>query len=153
MRYLNFEQLKMKNGPEDRPAKILVVDDEKNQLVLIHDELVEAGYEVITSQTGKGLLNLIVDECIDLVVLDIKMQGEYGLDILQDIRNRFYDLPVIMHTAYDTFKGDQKSIAADYYVVKGFDKTELKQRIAMALDVGAAGNLDYRKERLETECH
>jgi len=57
-------------------------------------------------------------------------------DLLQDIRNRFYDLPVVLCTAYDTFKEDMKSIAADYYVIKSFDLSELKSKIAMALDAG-----------------
>ena len=54
--------------------------------------------------------------------------------ILQDIRNRFYDLPVILCSAYDTYKEDPKSIAADYYVVKSFDLSELKTMIKRALD-------------------
>ena len=57
-----------------------------------------------------------------------------GLDLLQDIRNRFYDLPVVLCTAYDTFKEDMKSISADYYVIKSFDLTELKSKIALALE-------------------
>jgi len=67
-------------------------------------------------------------------VLDIKMVDYNGLDLLQDIRNRFYDLPVILSTAYDTFKEDLKAIAADSYVVKSFDLTELKKQIAQALE-------------------
>jgi DNA-binding response OmpR family regulator len=73
----------------------------------------------------------------DLVVLDIKTVYYNGTDILQDIRNQFYDLPVILSTAYDSFKEDMKSIAADFYVTKSFDLTELKQKIAMALDASS----------------
>jgi DNA-binding NtrC family response regulator len=57
-----------------------------------------------------------------------------GLDLLQDIRNKFYDLPVVLCTAYDTFKENMKSIAADFYVIKSFDLSELKNKIAMALE-------------------
>ena len=57
-----------------------------------------------------------------------------GLDLLQDIRNKFYDLPIILCSAYDTFKDDMKSIAADHYVVKSFDLSELKGRIKEALE-------------------
>ena len=69
-----------------------------------------------------------------MVILDIKMVDYNGLDILQDIRNHFYDLPVILSTAYDTFKEDMKSIAADFYVIKNYDLTQLKKKIAMALE-------------------
>jgi DNA-binding response OmpR family regulator len=93
----------------------------------------ESGYEVITADSGYRLLERIEEEKPDLIVLDIKMVGYDGLDLLQDIRNKFYELPVVLCTAYDTFKRDMKSIAADFYVIKSFDLTELKSKVAMAL--------------------
>ena len=57
-----------------------------------------------------------------------------GLELLQEIRNRHYDLPVILCSAYDTYKEDQKSITANYYVVKSFDLSELKIVIQRALE-------------------
>lgn len=118
-------------------AKILIVDDEEHIRYLYSEELSDAGYEVITAENGHRLLERIEEEKPDLVVLDIKMVDYNGLDLLQDIRNKFYDLPVVLCTAYDTFKEDMKSIAADYYVIKSFDLTELKNKIAMALEAGA----------------
>ena len=118
-------------------AKILVVDDEEHIRYLYSEELSEAGYEVITTDSGHKLLEKIEDERPDLIVLDIKMVDYNGLDLLQDIRKEFYDLPVVLCTAYDTFKEDMKSISADFYVIKSFDLTELKNKITMALE--AAG--------------
>ena len=118
-------------------AKILIVDDEEHIRYLYSEELSDAGYEVITAENGHLLLEKIEKEKPDLVVLDIKMVDYNGLDLLQDIRNKFYDLPVVLCTAYDTFKEDMKSIAADYYVIKSFDLSELKNKIAMALEAGA----------------
>ena len=115
-------------------AKILIVDDEEHIRLLYSEELTEAGYEVITAESGHKLLERIEEEKPDLVILDIKMVDYNGLDLLQDIRNRFYNLPVILCTAYDTFKEDMKSIAADFYVIKSFDLTELKNKIALALE-------------------
>ena len=117
-------------------AKILVVDDEEHIRFLYSEELTEVGYEVITAEDGHRLIERIEDEKPDLVVLDIKMVDYNGLDLLQDIRNKFYNLPVVLCTAYDTFKEDMKSIAADFYVIKSFDLTELKSKIAMALEAG-----------------
>ena len=116
---------------------ILVVDDEPNSLFVTSQILKDQSYQVITAENGHLLLEKIEEEKPDLVVLDIKMVDYNGLDLLQDIRNRFYDLPVVLCTAYDTFKEDMKSIAADYYVIKSFDLSELKSKIAMALDAGA----------------
>jgi two-component system response regulator (stage 0 sporulation protein F) len=115
-------------------AKILVVDDEEHIRLLYSEELIEAGYEVITAADGHELTERIEKEKPDLVILDIKMIDYNGLDLLQEIRNQFYDLPVILCTAYDTFKEDIKSIAADFYVIKSFDLTELKKKIAKALE-------------------
>lgn len=118
----------------DKPKKILIVDDEEHIRLLYSEELADEGYEVATAKSGFKLLERIEEEKPDLVVLDIKMAEYNGLDLLQDIRNKHYDLPVILCTAYDTFKEDIKSIAADHYVVKSFDLTELKNKIAAALE-------------------
>lgn len=115
-------------------AKILIVDDEEHIRFLYSEELTDEGYEVATADSGYQLLERIEQEKPDLVILDIKMVDYNGLDLLQDIRNRYYDLPVILCTAYDTFKEDMKSIAADFYVIKSFDLTELKNKVKMALD-------------------
>ena len=119
-------------------AKILIVDDEEHIRYLYSEELSDAGYDVITAGSGYKLMEKIKEEQPDLVVLDIKMVGYNGLDLLQDIRNNFYDLPVVLCTAYDTFKRDMKSIAADFYVIKSFDLTELKSKVAMALEATVA---------------
>ena len=114
--------------------KILIVDDEKSIRILYHDELTEEGYNVITLGDGSKLRETIEQWRPDLIVLDINL-GEYdGLDLLQDIRNRNYDMPVILSTVYPHFKYDLRSIAADYYVVKNSDLNELKTKIKMAIE-------------------
>ena len=114
--------------------RILIVDDEESIRILYADELTEEGYQVITTADGSRLLELIEQERPDLIVLDIVL-GEYsGLDLLQDIRNAHYNLPVIICTAYSTFKYDLRAIAADHYVVKSSDVKELKLKVKMALE-------------------
>ena len=81
-------------------AKILIVDDEEHIRFLYSEELSEAGYEVITADSGYKLIEKIEEEKPDLVVLDIKMVDYNGLDLLQDIRNRFYNLPVVLCTGH-----------------------------------------------------
>ncbi|MEW6326758.1 MAG: response regulator [Thermodesulfobacteriota bacterium] len=115
-------------------AKILIVDDEENIRYLYSEELKADGYEVITADSGYMLLERIEKERPDIILLDIKMADYNGLDLLQDIRNKYYNLPVILCTAYDSYKGDVKSIAANSYVIKSFDLTELKKRITQALE-------------------
>jgi len=114
--------------------KILIVDDEEVIRMLYGEELEDDGYDVVTTGTGQGLTELIGKEKPNLIILDIKMAEHNGLDLLQDIRKEFYNIPVILCSAYSSYKGDLKSIAADYYVVKSADLTELKQKIKMALE-------------------
>lgn len=114
-------------------ARIMVVDDEDHIRLLYTEELGEEGYDVITADSGYQLLERIELEKPDLIVLDIKMIDYNGLDLLQDIRNKYYDLPVILCSAYDTFKEDMKSMAANDYVIKSFDLSELKGKIKKAL--------------------
>ncbi len=113
---------------------ILIVDDEEVIRMLYAEELEDDGYKVITASSGHGLIEMIEQEKPDLVVLDIKMAEHDGLDLLQVIRKEFYNIPVILCSAYSSYRGDLKSIAADYYVVKSADLSELKQKIKMALE-------------------
>ena len=115
-------------------GRILIVDDEESTCLLYAEELSEEGYEVIITNDYLGLLEIIKQQRPDLIVLDIRL-GEYnGLDLLQDIRNVYYDMPVILCSVYSIFKYDIKSIAADFYVVKSFDLTELKLKIKKAME-------------------
>jgi len=84
----------------------LLVDDEENIRTLYGDALEEVGYNVITASNGDRALELIEKSKsggIDLVVLDIKMPGLDGVEVLTRIKNDMNpDLPVILLSAYDT---------------------------------------------------
>lgn len=115
-------------------AKILIVDDEEGIRMLYSMELQDEGYDVITLPDGKDLLAVVEAEQPDCIVLDIKMREYSGLDLLQQIRKKHYDLPVILNSAYSSFKVDLKAVAADYYVVKSSDLRELKEKLRVALE-------------------
>ena len=115
-------------------AKVLIVDDEEGIRMLYKMELEDEGYEVITLPDGKELMQVILNEKPDCLVLDIKMKEYNGLDLLQEIRNKHYNLPVILNSAYSSFKVDLKAVAADYYVVKSSDLGPLKEKLKIALE-------------------
>ena len=114
--------------------RVMIVDDEEHIRTLYKLELEDDGYDVVTLESGRGLVEKVREETPDVIVLDIKMVDGNGLDLLQEVRREFYDLPVILCSAYGSYKGDIKSIAADYYVVKSSDLAELKKRITEALE-------------------
>ncbi len=115
-------------------GKILVVDDEHHIRLLYQEELQLEGYDVVTSDGSENILEVLAREKPQVVVLDIKLEGNRsGLDLLQEIRGQDQSIPVILCTAYDSFQHDLKSIAADFYVVKSVDLTELKSKVEQAL--------------------
>jgi len=129
--------------------KILVVDDEATIRMLYTEVLTEEGYEVISTGDCEGLMEIIDKQKPDVILLDIRM-GQYdGLELLQHIRNAFYDTPVILSTAYSSFKYDLKSLAADYYVTKSADLQELKGKISMALAGSRSSEVQREEERVQ----
>lgn len=113
--------------------RLLIVDDEKNIRHLYAADLQDAGYQVDTAENGANAAELLNRYTFDLVVLDIHMGNESGLDILQDIVQQRKDLPVILCSAYSCYKEDFSSWLADGYVVKSSDTSALKAEIERVL--------------------
>ncbi len=114
--------------------KVLVVDDERHIRMLYQEELESEGYAIVTSDGQDDINELIARENPQVVILDIKLgPTRSGLDLLQEIRSKDQSLPVILSTAYDSFQHDLKSIAADFYVGKSVDLSELKEKVALAM--------------------
>jgi len=125
----------------DSTSKILVVDDEKHIRMLYQEELESEGYVVATSDGEEAIENVLARENPAVVILDIRLGPNHsGLDLLQTIRGLDARLPVILCTAYDSFQHDLKSIAADFYVVKSVDLSELKDKVRQALARSLKGN-------------
>lgn len=115
--------------------KLLVVDDELHIRLLYQEELQREGYDVAVSDGREPIMDVIAREKPELVILDIKLEGNpvTGLDILQTIRASAPELPVILSSAYDSFQHELKAIAADAYCVKSVDLTTLKETIQTVL--------------------
>ena len=121
-------------------AKILVVDDEKHIRMLYREELEAEGYTVATSDGEEDILDVVGRENPTIVILDIKLGvNRSGLDLLQEIRTKDQQIPVILSTAYDSFQHDLKSIARRLLqLVKSVDLSELKDKVRMALTKAGA---------------
>ena len=115
-------------------ARLLIVDDERDIRHLYAAELEDDGYDVATAGTGTEAAELLQKNEFDLVVLDIQMKGESGLQVLQKIVRERSDMPVILCTAFSCYKEDFSSWLADAYVVKSSDLTELKTEIRRLLE-------------------
>ncbi len=113
--------------------RLLIVDDEKNIRELYAADLEDAGYQVDTAADAAQVADLLQKHRFDLVVLDIHMGNECGLDILQDIIRERKDLPVVLCSAYSCYKEDFSSWLADGYVVKSSDTAALRDEIEKVL--------------------
>jgi CheY-like chemotaxis protein len=119
---------------------ILVVDDDASIRLLLEEELRAEGYEVAVAANGEEALQWISENQPDLVTLDIKMPGMMGLEVLRRIKQERPDLPVVMVTAYSSFRHDHDAEPADAYEVKSSDLAPLKRTIGRLLETKTAGN-------------
>jgi DNA-binding response OmpR family regulator len=100
-------------------ARVLVVDDEPDSVELLQEFLTSKGYEVITASNGEEALRKIKEERPHLVLLDVRMPGMNGLDVLRKVREFDQEVGVIMVTAVneeDTGREALKLGAFDYIV-------------------------------------
>nr|MCU0604834.1 sigma-54 dependent transcriptional regulator [Desulfobacterales bacterium] len=106
---------------------ILIVDDEKNYLLVLSAVLEDEGYEVLTAPDGAEALEIQKSSDLDLVVTDMKMPGMDGIELLEQIKARDPDLPVIMMTAHGTVDKAVEAMqkGAYSYILKPFDNERL----------------------------
>ena len=109
--------------------KILIVEDDESQRLLYRDELSEAGYEVILTANGKVAMKHLDKVKPDLVILDIVMPVMSGMETLGRIIRKYRDVPIILNTAYSTYRENFMSWGADAFVVKSADLGELKGKV------------------------
>jgi len=114
-------------------ATILVVDDESNIRLLYEKELRDEGYNVVLASDAREALAILNQLRPDLVVLDIKMPGMDGIEALHHILSKDNSIPVILNSAYSSYRDSFMSWSADAYVIKSSDLTELKSKIKALL--------------------
>lgn len=108
---------------------ILLVEDDKNQLLLYKQELLLEGYNIITAQDGQEAIKKVKEHTPDLIVMDINMPKMSGIESMGRILSEHKKIPIIINTAYGSYKDDFMSWSADAYIIKSSDITELKNKI------------------------
>jgi len=115
-------------------ARILIIDDEASIRFLYSQELCDEGHEVTEAASAAEAVEKLGSGPFDLVVLDVKLKNESGLDLLQTIVKERHNIPVIICSAFSCYKDDFSAWLADGYVVKSGDLTELKEEIKRVLE-------------------
>ncbi len=116
--------------------RILLVEDDEHIQFLIREELVENGYEVIIASDGVEAMSILQAEGApspDLIILDIRMPKMDGFETMGHILKSKIDSPIIIHSAYSGYKNHPLTMAADAYVVKSHNFTQLNEAISEVL--------------------
>ncbi len=116
---------------------ILVVDDEKNYLLVMETLLTGAGYEVLTVDSGEEALEQIRRNDLDLIITDMKMPRMSGIELMEQLKKVYADLPVVMMTAYGTVEKAVEAMkkGAFDYILKPFKNEELLLTVSKALEL------------------
>ncbi|MET3727115.1 DNA-binding response OmpR family regulator [Fictibacillus halophilus] len=115
-------------------TKILIVDDDKNILELVHLHLTEAGYQVFQARDGIEALDILRLKRCDLAVVDVMMPYMDGFVLTREIRQN-YDIPIILLTSKNQIEDKEQGYLSgtDDYLVKPFEARELLFRIKALL--------------------
>ncbi len=132
-------------------AKVLVVDDTETNIDIIVDTLGDL-YDLSVAMNGKSALELIEKDPPDIILLDIMMPEMNGYQVLEEIKNRGYSIPVIFITAMDELEAKTRGfeIGAVDYITKPFQPLEVTARVKTHLSLKLAkDSLENQNELLE----
>jgi len=106
---------------------ILIVDDDINLCKVLSEELTEIGYDTHFLTSGDDVLDYIKGNRVDLLLLDLKMPGKNGFDLLQELNFENIDMRIIVLTAYADVKSaiDSAKLGASDFISKPYDFDEL----------------------------
>ncbi len=116
-------------------AKILVADDEETHRSILSRLMMNEGFEVVTAGDGKDTLDSIASHRPDVLLLDLMMPGMNGMQVLNLVKEKDLDLPVIMITGYADVPGAVEAMrtGAHDYLAKPFNHHEVIRVVRRAL--------------------
>jgi len=131
-------------------AYILVVDDEEKIRNILRIMLSLKGHRVDLAASGEEALELVRENCYDLVIADIRMEGMSGLELLEEIKKLSPPVPVVFITAYATVESAVEAMRAGAvdYIPKPFEEERIHLTVERALGIS---KLLSEKEALKRE--
>ena len=122
----------------ERKSRVLVADDEEEIRKILSNILEKEGFEVITASDGEQAMQKICSDIPDAVLLDVRMPGLNGMEVLKKIKAIEENLPVVLVTAYaDTHQAVEAMKEGAYdYLAKPFDNNEVVWITSRALAEG-----------------
>jgi len=116
-------------------SQILVIDDEKNYLLILETILGEEGYSVTALNDPEMALNYLDESEVDVVITDMKMPAISGQEVLEHMRKNYPHIPVLIMTAYGSIDGAVEAMkcGAFDYISKPFSNEELVLSVRKAV--------------------
>lgn len=115
--------------------KLLIVDDQAGIRMLLSEVFKNEGHITILASNGNEAIQKLKDEEPDCLLMDMRMPGMNGQEVLHHVKSNCPDFPVVLMTAYDkveTAVGDS-DLRADHYFTKPFDIHELRRTVNQLL--------------------
>ena len=136
----------MKNTTEHKDARLLVIDDEKNYLLVLEALLSDAGYAVTALNDPEAALAFMDESEVDTVITDMKMPKLSGKEVLQHIKADYPSTPVLVMTAFGSIESavDLMKMGAFDYITKPFSNDELLLSVHNAVELSRV----HRRYRL-----
>lgn len=121
-------------------AHLLVIDDEKNYLLVLQALLTDAGYKVTALNDPETALAFLEESEVDVVITDMKMPKLTGRDVLEQIKKSYPHIPVLIMTAFGSIESavDVMKSGAFDYITKPFANDELLLSVQNATELSAA---------------
>src|SRR5262245_16025845 len=126
---------------------VLVDDDDPSLRDVVRNYLETQNFQVTTVPDGRGMARVLADKGVDLIILDLKLANEDGLDLMRGL-GQGMDVPVILVTGHRRDETDRVvglELGADDYLVKPFGLRELLARVRAVLRRSTAAGLRSRK--------
>ena len=119
-----------------KPARILIVDDDRAQRSLLETFLQAQGYPTQSAASGEAALQLLSEEKFAMMISDVRMPGMSGLETLRRVRQNLPDLPVLLVTAFADIRSAVTAMrdGAVNYLAKPIDLDELIASVRKATD-------------------
>ncbi len=110
-----------------RKLNILIVEDGRSQREMLRDFLISEGHRVQEAENGEAAIKTVLDNSFDLILLDYKMPGMDGMDVLKEVKRINHEIDVVIITAYGTIETAVEAIkvGAIDYITKPVELDEL----------------------------
>ena len=147
--------------------RVLLVDDEQEFVETLADRLKMRDLEATTARNGEEALSVVKQEEPDVILLDLKMPGIDGIEVLRRLKKAYPNVQVIMLTGHGSEKDEEaaRSLGAFDYIKKPVDldalvprirnafkqKLKILEKMSMAAAFAEAGDFDTAKQMMEDE--